>query len=171
MSPARHSARLRTILAILAALAAGIAHAASGGAAPVRVPLVGLSERMLADGLSGLALFGYDPVAYFAEGAARAGRAEHELIWRGVVWRFASAANLEAFRREPGAYLPRCGGYDAEACARGLVVEADPAIFAIVGERLYVFRTQEARDRFVSDGALADKAEARWPGVEKQLVY
>src|ERR687897_3752699 len=75
---------------------------------------------LAAAGLSGVALDGFDPVSYFLGNGPKPGLPEHELVWGGVAWRFASAANREAFRRDPDAYAPRFGGYDAEAGGAGL---------------------------------------------------
>src|SRR5215203_5554844 len=98
------------------------------------------------------------------------GREGVELIWGGVAWRFASEANREAFARDPEVYAPRIGGYDAGAAAEGRLVAADATLFAIRDGRLYVFRGERSRARFEADASLADKAEARWPELRRDLV-
>jgi hypothetical protein len=96
----------------LAALApVALARAESLSSLP---PVLGVTELFVADGLSGVALEGFDPVSYFLGDGPKPGLPEYELVWSGVAWRFASAANREAFRRDPEAYAPRFGGYDAE---------------------------------------------------------
>lgn len=122
----------------------------------------GTSERFATDSRSGLALDGFDPVAYFDEGRPRPGLAAHEAVVDGVAWRFASLPNKAAFLTDPAAYAPRFGGHAAEACARGLLVDADPQIFAVAHDRLYVFRTVEGRRGFLADASLADEAERVW---------
>ena len=72
------------------------------------------TDMIVADPLSGIAIFGFDPVAYFVEGRARAGERGHEAIWSGVAWRFCSEANRIAFLRNPDVFAPAFGGYDAE---------------------------------------------------------
>jgi YHS domain-containing protein len=133
-------------------------------------PVVGAVEMHAADGSSGLALRGFDPVSFQLPDGPRPGRREHEVLWSGVAWRFASAANRDAFERHPEIYAPRLGGYDAIAAARGLLVAAEPEIFAVRGGRLYLFRTAENRARFGRDPALAAAAEARWPDLRRALV-
>ena len=53
-----------------------------------------------------LAIGGYDPVAYFTDNKAVPGRAEHELVWDGARWRFATAAHRDLFARDPRALCP-----------------------------------------------------------------
>lgn len=133
-------------------------------------PVIGASERQLSDPRSGLALSGYDPLSYLLDGAPRAGLPRYESVHAGLVWRFASAANRAAFGRDPLAFLPRLGGYDAVAAAAGRVVAADPTIHAVRAGRLYLFRTEAERRRFLADEGLASKAEAAWPGLAEGLV-
>jgi YHS domain-containing protein len=129
-----------------------------------------LGEVMQRDLQSGLALNGFDPVAYQLAERAVAGRAEFELDHRGVVWRFASAANREAFRDAPEAYEPAFAGFDASGVANGVAVETDPRQFAVIGSRLFLFRTRENRDAFVADRARRQMAEARWSEVYQTIA-
>lgn len=147
---------------------AALALALLAGPAPAS-PLVGTADEMVADPLTGLALDGFDPVTFFL-GAPRAGRADLDHLWSGAAWRFSSEANREAFLRAPQAYAPRLGGHDAVAVARGLLVQADPAIFALHRERLYLFRTEGDRAAFLADPALAERAEARWETLRRDFV-
>lgn len=59
----------------------------------------------------GVAIKGYDPVAYFTEGKPVKGKEEFEFEWKGAKWRFANARHLELFRGDPEAYAPQYGGY------------------------------------------------------------
>lgn len=115
-----------------------------------------------------LTLNGFDPVSYFLEGGPFAGTGRFELTWGGRVWRFANDANRAAFRDDPAAYAPRLGGYDAAGIAEGRLVDADPLVFAVIGERLYLFRDAGRRARFLADPRLAAQAEAAWPGLRGQ---
>lgn len=144
-------------------------------AQPVALPaglpeLPALGEEMQRDARSGLALRGYDPVAYQAEGRALAGRADYELSYQGYVWRFATAANREAFRDAPEVYEPAFAGFDPLAVTEGRAVESDPRRFAVLGSRLFLFRTEESRSRFVAEAALLVSAEANWPEVSRQIA-
>ncbi len=129
-----------------------------------------LTERIFVDPVSGIAILGYDCVAFFIKGKATAGRTEHEVEWANAVWRFESAGNAAAFRRDPEVYAPAFGGYDAESILRGTVVGSDPGVFAIIDQRLVLFRHTDGRDRFVAEGSAAlAAAQAQWKTLEPQL--
>jgi YHS domain-containing protein len=155
------SARRRQILASLAVLP--ILATASAIAA--------VSERVVTDFHTGLALNGFDPVAYFTDAGPTPGRAELEYRFRGAIWRFANEGNLAAFARNADQYVPRFGGYDPIAVARGVALAGNPAFWLIVHDRLYLFYRAEALARFKADaeGAIA-AAEAKWPTVEDSLI-
>ena len=59
----------------------------------------------------GLAIMGYDPVAYFTQGKSLKGMKEFTYQWMGAEWRFASAEHLDLFRANPEEYAPQYGGY------------------------------------------------------------
>ncbi len=75
-------------------------------AAPQRVK----ADPSLFSAWGGVAIGGYDTVAYFETGRAMAGSAQHSLVWKGVVWRFASQGNQTRFEMNPWAYAPMFGG-------------------------------------------------------------
>ena len=133
-------------------------------------PVLGATEIFVSDELSGLALRGFDPVSYHLGSTPRPGQAGFEHIWSGVVWRFANEANRDAFEREPAAYAPRLGGYDATRAAEGTLLAADPSHFVLRAARLYVFRDQHARTRFIADPSIETRAEERWPELTRNLV-
>jgi YHS domain-containing protein len=87
---------------------------------------------------SGVAILGYDPVAYFTAKKAVQGEADHALRWRGATWYFATAANMEAFEMNPAAYAPQYGGYCAYSVSRGSLSASSPETFAIRDGRLYL---------------------------------
>ncbi len=89
-----------------------------------------------------LAIEGYDPVAYFAEGGGKATKGDAKLTFefRGVTYRFASAENLERFKKNPQRYEPAYGGWCASAMADGgRKVEINPKAFEIKDGRLFLF--------------------------------
>lgn len=138
---------------------------------PTGLPeLPGLGEVMQRDNRTGLALSGFDPVAYFLNDAAVPGLPDYELLHGGAVWRFASAANRDAFREAPQVYTPRFGGFDASGVADGRAVDADPHRFAIIGSQLYFFRSDENRRRFIAEAALRAQAQQRWPTVATSIA-
>jgi YHS domain-containing protein len=88
----------------------------------------------------GVALDGYDVVAYFKEGKAVKGRADFAHVYKGVTWYFSSARNRDDFKNNASSYEPECGGW----CAWGVAEKADkfpvdPNTFKIVDGKLYFF--------------------------------
>lgn len=89
---------------------------------------------------NGLALQGYDPVAYFTENKAVKGTAQHAATVQGVIYYFVSAANKDLFYKNTQKYEPQYGGWCAYAMgATNSKVEIDPATFKIVNGKLYLF--------------------------------
>src|SRR5579864_6729471 len=70
------------------------------------------TERVVVNRVSGYAISGFDPVAYFAIGAPLAGQNQYESVYDGAIWRFQNEGNLNAFRHNPQVYEPLFGGYD-----------------------------------------------------------
>jgi hypothetical protein len=125
-------------------------------------------QRVVVDERTGLAIYGFDPVAYFTENAAAPGREELELPFAGAIWRFRNDGNRAAFAQRPDVYMPQFGGYDPVVLARGVATAGHPGVWLIVGERLYLFHTREARASFAADPqAIMTAAQAKWPAVER----
>jgi hypothetical protein len=129
------------------------------------------TERIVVDRHTGLALYGFDPVAYFTDAKPLAGRAEFELWLEGATWRFRNEGNRAAFADRPDVYMPRFGGYDPTGIARGVAVPGNPRCWLVTRERLYFFESDRARDAFAADPdrALA-VAETQWAQLVKSLV-
>ncbi|QDC09116.1 YHS domain-containing protein [Oceanicola sp. D3] len=113
---------------------------------------------------SSLAIQGYDPVAYFKEGKPVEGTAAHQLMWMGATWRFANAANRDAFEREPQRYAPQYGGYCAYAASQGYVAPTDPSAFTVHEGKLYLNYSKSVRGIWERDipGHIS-AADANWP--------
>jgi YHS domain-containing protein len=130
-----------------------------------------VTERVVTDIHTGVALDGYDPVAYFTDAQARVGRSEFEYRFKGVIWQFSNEGNRGAFAAHAEVYVPRFGGYDPVAIARGVAVAGNPTLWCIRGDRLYLFYSPADRDSFAADPANAiAAAEAKWPEVMQGLA-
>lgn len=129
------------------------------------------TERIVVNRYSGLAIEGFDPVAYFTNGQAIRGVPDFEASEAGAVWRFHNASNRDAFAANPEIYGPQFGGYDPIDVARGIAYAGNPRFFVVTGQRLYLFAREESRDSFAANPAryLKDAAE-RWPALEKTLA-
>jgi len=151
--------RLAGLLLPLVAMAAVIAAQAA------------TTERVVVNRHTGLAIDGFDPVAYFTEGAPREGRPEWELRSVGAIWRFCNEGNRAAFEDAPEVYAPRFGGHDPTSVARGRSAPGHPALWLIAGKRLYLFYSAEGRAAFARNPESAiEAAERRWPDVQRTLV-
>jgi YHS domain-containing protein len=120
---------------------------------------------------TGLALSGFDPVAYFTDHQPRVGKPAWELSAEGVVWRFVNPGNRAAFKDHPEVYAPRFGGYDPVAVARGAAVPGHPLFWVVVSERLYLFYSPDARTAFLTNpGGVIARAERKWPAVAQTIA-
>jgi len=88
---------------------------------------------------SGIALRGYDTVAYFTEGQPREGKDQFSTKWMGATWKFASQEHLNLFEAAPEQYAPQYGGYCAYGiAAQDALVKIEPELWTIVDEKLYL---------------------------------
>jgi YHS domain-containing protein len=94
--------------------------------APFSLAKAATDNQLAVNATTGLAISGFDPVAYFTEGKALFGRAEFELNLEGSVWRFNNEGNRGAFAKNPEVYAPQFGGYDPVAIGRGRSVQGIP---------------------------------------------
>jgi hypothetical protein len=129
------------------------------------------TERVVVDRNSGLAISGFDPVAYFTDAKALEGKGEFEQLVAGATWRFRSDGNRAAFMADPDVYTPRFGGYDPVDVARGVAVAGNPLLWIIRGERLYLFYSDETRAAFANDSdRTISAADREWPSIHRMLV-
>lgn len=121
----------------------------------------------------GLALEGYDPVAYFPEGGSKPlkGKKGITTVYRGVTYRFASEAHRDLFLKAPAGHEPTYGGWCAYAMAEGEKVEVDPESFLVEDGKLRLFYKSfftDTRKKWLADedGKLAVEADREW----KQII-
>ena len=95
-------------------------------------------SRINTIGSPGVAIKGYDPVAYFEQGGPRKGLAKFAVSHKGVKWRFSSAENKARFEANPAKYEPAYGGYCAYGVAQGYLVKIEANAWKIVDGKLYL---------------------------------
>lgn len=120
----------------------------------------------------GVAIMGYDTVAYFTDGRAVKGTEEFSYEWLGTPWHFASRKHMEMFQSEPVEYAPQYGGYCAgEVAGSGTVtVNIDPEAFKIVDGKLYLTYDKVHTDGFAANASEeVPKADANWPKTKAEL--
>jgi YHS domain-containing protein len=119
----------------------------------------------------GVAIKGYDTVAYFTENRAVKGSEKYTYEWLGTPWQFASSKNKEMFASDPVKYAPQYGGYCVGEVALGSVtVDIDPEAFKIIDGKLYLVYDKVHADEIAAhaDEVIA-KASANWPKVSADL--
>jgi YHS domain-containing protein len=115
----------------------------------------------------GVAVKGYDPVAYFTQNKAVKGKAEFAVIHQGVKYYFSSNDNKEEFKKAPAKYEPQYGGWCAYAMGEtGEKVDFDPETFKILNGKLYLFYNKffnNTLPKWNKDEAnLKTKADVNW---------
>lgn len=128
------------------------------------LPSFARAEKPVNASLFGVAIKGYDPVAYFTDAKPVSGKSEFSFEWMGATWRFASAAHRDTFKAAPEKYAPQYGGYCAWAVSEGHTAGIDPAAWKIVNGKLYLNYSLEIQKKWEGDvpGNIA-KADINWP--------
>ncbi|MDO8981643.1 MAG: YHS domain-containing (seleno)protein [Afipia sp.] len=139
-------------------------------AGPYAGAWAGLTERVVVNRHSGLAIDGFDPVAYFTDAEATKGEPDIETSRAGAVWRFRNDANRAVFLAHPDIYGPRFGGYDPVDVAQGRAVAGRAQLWLISAERLYLFSREDNRTAFEADpDGILKHASGRWPALVETL--
>ena len=129
------------------------------------------TEPLVADRYTGLAIGGFDPVAYFTDAQPLVGQAGFEAAEAGAIWRFRNEGNRAFFVSHPEIYSPQFGGYDPTDVARGIAVAGQPRFWLVAGQRLFLFGRAESRDAFAADPVrILRAAKQRWPAVREPLA-
>lgn len=87
---------------------------------------------------AGVAIGGYDPVAYFEIGGKALGSPDFTAKHEGATYHFANAEHRDLFRADPARYAPQFGGYCAYGVRVGRKFDIDPDAFQIVDNRLFL---------------------------------
>ncbi|MGH1412879.1 MAG: YHS domain-containing (seleno)protein [Pelagimonas sp.] len=133
---------------------------------------VALATSALAAGVdvnasnTGLAMQGYDPVAYFTDGEPTKGDYQTTTVYNDATYWFSSEENKAAFEANPEAYAPAYGGYCAFGTAMGFKFDGDPTLWKIVDDRLYLNLSPAIQERWAGNipGFIAD-ADSKWGDI------
>jgi YHS domain-containing protein len=119
----------------------------------------------------GVAIMGYDPVAYFTDNKAVKGSDKYSSDWLAATWYFASQKHQEMFMSEPERYAPQYGGYcGGEVAAGSVTVNIDPEAFRIIDGKLYlIYDEVHAADFAAHANDMVRKADANWPAIKVKL--
>src|SRR5260370_15058676 len=120
---------MRNLFVLIALLAAAVAPPAF--AEEQKVPLVDASAK-------GIAIKGYDTVAYFEQSQAVKGSPKYAYTWNGAKWLFATAAHRDAFAKDPTRYAPQYGGSFAFRLSQGHAGPVDSEAWKIRDRNLFL---------------------------------
>lgn len=121
----------------------------------------------------GIAIKGYDPVAYYTQQKAVKGKKEFSYTSHGVTYHFATAANRELFQINPSVYEPQYGGWCAYAMGHdGSKVEIDPETFKIINGKLFLFYNKFFNNTLKNwnqdESKLHSQADSNWQKILQQ---
>jgi len=118
--------------------------------------------------VDGVALRGYDPVAYFEVGQPTPGLTALSHTYQGSTFRFASEANRKKFVADPEKYAPQYGGFCALGTANGYKVKTEPDAFKVVDGKLYFNYNRKVLEMWTQDQAgYISRANKNWPEVSR----
>ena len=94
----------------------------------------------------GIAINGYDAVAYFTQGKPVMGTENYSYRWHDALWYFSSKQNLDSFSHNPEKYAPQFGGYCAYGVSEGHKAPTQHDAWTIVDGKLYFNYNKEVLD-------------------------
>jgi hypothetical protein len=112
----------------------------------------------------GVAIKGYDAVAYHTSGKALPGSESLTREWMGSTWRFVSDDNRSEFRSAPDRFAPAHGGFCGLAVSSGFTADTKPQAWHIAEGRLFLFNDEDPKADWVASlqsGVIAT-GDANW---------
>ncbi|GAB3505800.1 YHS domain-containing (seleno)protein [Emticicia fontis] len=117
---------------------------------------------------NGIAIGGYDPVAYFTESKPVEGNETFSFIWNDTKWLFSSQSNLDTFKANPTKYAPQFGGFCAFGVSENHKSPTDPNAWTIVDDKLYLNYSKKVKELWSKDiPTRIKKANDNWPTLNK----
>lgn len=118
---------------------------------------------------NGVAIQGYDPVAYFTEGRAVRGNAGIAVTYDGATYHFATEDHRTLFLEDPSRYAPQYGGWCAYAMADGNFATVQPDQFVVHDGRLFLNFNARINRRFQGDiDDYVESADRSWAQVYRR---
>lgn len=117
---------------------------------------------------NGIAINGYDAVAYFTESKPVEGKNDFSFDWNEAKWLFSSQVNLDAFKANPTKYAPQYGGFCAYGVSENHKSPTDPNAWTIVDDKLYLNYSKKVKELWSKDMPnRIQKANEFWPSLNK----
>ena len=119
----------------------------------------------------GIAIGGYDTVAYFTDAKATRGSDEFSYVWLGATWHFASAKHRDLFVSDPVKYAPQYGGYCSDAMVDGITANTNPEAWRIVEGKLYLNASKVGLLEWESNVTEEiERADSQWGVIKAHLT-
>lgn len=119
----------------------------------------------------GVAIQGYDTVAYFTQKNAIKGLSAYQVKWSGTVWFFSSAQDERRFVANPRKYAPQYGGHCALSVANGSHADGAGDAWTVLDDKLYLNNSKDVRSVWLEDASRNIYwAERAWPQIKAQLL-
>ena len=113
---------------------------------------------------AGIAVKGYDVVAYQTLGKPVKGTANFKHSWAGSDWQFSSENHLALFKANPEKYAPQFGGYCSFAVSKGFTASVNPEVWHIEDGKLYLFDSDKVKESWLKDisKGIIQQCETKW---------
>lgn len=121
------------------------------GLAQAAEPINTLEKALFGHKPNGIAIRGYDTVAYFTQGRPVMGSSDHSTEWMGATWHFSTPEHMNQFIQDPKAYAPQYGGYCAYGVSQGYLVKIEPDQWRIVDNKLYLNFDEDVQTKWLKD--------------------
>jgi YHS domain-containing protein len=130
---------------------------------------IAIAQKVLVNTDDGIALSGYDPVAFFIDKKPILGQPEIKSVNRNAIYVFSSKENKIKFDKAPDNYLPQNGGFCTVSASMGKVRKIQINTWSLVDNKLYLQRNQKAKGMWDKDPQKYIKGSfEKWPElVEK----
>lgn len=130
-----------------------------------------LAGSAISGAKQGVAIQGYDTVAYFTQKNAVKGLPEYQVKWSGTVWFFSSARDKQRFVANPRTYAPQYGGHCALSVANGKHADGAGDAWTVLNDKLYLNHSKDARSTWLEDTSRNIYwADREWPRIKAQLL-
>ena len=120
----------------------------------------------------GVAMDGFDVVAYFEAGAPAKGKPANAVTYEGVRWLFSTPEHAATFSADPARFAPKNNGWCSYAVSKGYAAEVDFVDgWSVIDDALYLNYSKDVRAEFLSArDARIKAATANWPSVAAGLA-
>ena len=124
--------------------------------------------------IPGVAIDGYDPVAYFTQNKAVKGDEALVCDYNGTTWRFSNKEHRDLFLSDPEKYAPQFGGFCAQSITHNQIVISNPEAFVVKDDKLYLYvdeapQIKDVERKPIQFKSLTEKREQNWFKFESRF--